>query len=427
MKTKLAILSILWTFLSYAQPLNVPVHAESAILINADTGVVLFEKNADEVRFPGSITKVATSWYILENYAHRLHENVTVSKDAVTWAPVHLKRSNSEKYPSYWLESGATLMNIAEGEILPAHVLLHGHMLVSGNDASNALAEHFGGSVKNFMVELNQFLARKGITRTRFDNPHGLHHERHITTAREMAVITALAMQNPDFLKLFSTQSYERPLSNRQPASTIKQLNRLIVPGKFYYSKAIGGKTGHHSKAGFTYVAAAKQGDRTLVAVLLGCKEMTERYRDAKALFEAAFNEKKMSRTLLTEQFDRFPISLPGARQVLQAKMQKDLRFEYYPSEEPNLHASIHWNVPPLPIQEGASVGELVVYDEKNQKLATEPLFAANIVEPTLWKKYRGNKTVPILAMMGMVGISAWGVLSILKKTDGGRSKGTGP
>lgn len=396
------------------------VRAESAILINAQTGAVLFEKYADQPRYPGSITKIATAWYILETYGHLLHETVTVSKDAVTWAPVHLKRSNPDKYPSYWLESGATIMNLMDGETMPAHALLYGHMLNSANDASNALAEHFGGSVKQFMVGLNEFLSAKGFSKTRFDNPHGLHHVEHRTTAREMAKITAMAMQNPEFLKLFSALSYEKPQTNKQPAGMLKQFNRLIVPGKFYYTKAIGGKTGHHSKAGFTYVAAAKQGDRVLIAVLLGCKEMNERYREAKALFEAAFNEKKTVRTLLTEQFDRFSMNLPGAKQTLQAKMQDDLKLEYLPSEEPNVRSVIHWNIPRLPIKEGAQVGEIVLYDDKNQKLQSKPLFAVSQVDATLWKKINGRKTLPLVALMGIISISTWAIVSV--KKDGGRA-----
>jgi D-alanyl-D-alanine carboxypeptidase (penicillin-binding protein 5/6) len=416
MRTKWIFASLLWTFVAHAQPLKVAIQAEAAILINAKTNAVLFEKCADELRFPGSITKIATSWYLLEKYAHRLEEKVRVSKDAVTWAAVHLKRGNPEKYPSYWLESGATLMNIVEGEILPARALLYGHMLVSGNDASNALAEHYEGSVKGFMVKLNQFLWDKGFKRTYFDNPHGLHHEQHRTSAREMAFMTAQAIENPDFLKLFSAQFYDRPQSNKQPASIIEQRNRMLVPGKFYYSKAIGGKSGNHSKAGVTYVAAAKQGDRTLIAVLFKCKAMGEKYRDAKALFEAAFNEKRVSRTLLTEQFDRFTLTLSGAKQPLKAKMKSDLKLDYYPSEEPNMTSSISWRVPQLPIQEGAYVGELNVYDDQGQKLASSPLFAAGLVEPTLWKKYHGNKTVPILAVMAIVGVSSWVFLKAGKR-----------
>jgi D-alanyl-D-alanine carboxypeptidase (penicillin-binding protein 5/6) len=407
-KPKLVILAVLWPILLFTQPLDVTISASAGILINAESGAVLFEKNADALKFPGSITKIATAWYILESFKDRLSEDVIVDKDAVTWAPVHLKRTNSEKYPSYWLESGATVMPLVAGEVLPAQVLLHGHMLISGNDASNALAIHYGGTVRHFMEGLNQFLQAKGLKKTYFDNPHGLHHESHVTTAREMAWIAAHAIQNPAFLQLFGSSSYERPASNKQGGGILRQSNRMMIPGKWFYAKAIGGKTGHHAKAGYTYVAAAKEGERTLIAVVLGCKEVSERYRDVKTLFEAGFQEKKVTRTLLTAHFDRFPIQIPGARETLHAKMDNDVTLEYFPSEEPTLRAAIRWNIPPLPIAAGTLVGELVLYDQKNSQILTEPLFAESAITPTLWKRFCSSKGLPMFTAFTLLGLFYW-------------------
>jgi len=402
----------------------ISLRAEAAVLINAETGTILFEKNHNEVRYPASITKIATAWYILEKFGHRLDELVTTTKEAIAYCPVHLKRSNSEKFPSHRLEHGATLMHLMPQEMLPARVLMYGLLLISANDAANALVEHFCGTNEKFMADLNQFLHEKGFKNTTFNNPHGLHHEQHKTTALEMAKITSMAFRNPLFREIVSTQTYEKPASNLQPAVTLRQFNRLIMPGKYHYSKAIGGKTGHTARAGFTLAAAAEHGGRTLVVVLLGCKEADDRYRDAKILFEAAFNEKKVIRTLLTAEHDRFQLPIKGAKQSLQAKMAADLKIGYYPAEEPQLKSVVEWVVSQLPIEEGQAVGQLVLYDNEGRRLAYQPLVALNRVEATFWKHcttfFRrcatSKRTVPLLVMMFSISLTSLGILRVFKK-----------
>jgi serine-type D-Ala-D-Ala carboxypeptidase (penicillin-binding protein 5/6) len=416
--------AIFCIFRLHAAQFPLSVRAEAAVLINAETGAILFDKNAREVRYPASITKIATAWYILEKYGHRLEEKTIASQKALTYCPVHLKRNYPEKYSSHYLEQGATLMHLIPNEEVSIRSLLYGLMLVSGNDAANVLVEHFGGSNESFMAALNQFLWEKGFKNTKFSNPHGLHHKEHMTTALEMAQIASKAFCNGLFREIVSAQSYEKPSSNMQPAMTLRQQNRLITPGRYHYPKAFGGKTGHTARAGFTLVAGARQGERSLVAVLLGCKEADDRYRDAKVLFEAAFNEKKVARTLLTAEHDRFPLKIKGAKQTLQAKMVNDLKIEYFPSEEPKLVSAIEWASLQLPIKEGQIVGQLVLYNGQNQKVAYQPLAAISQVDPTFWKRWNlffnrlhvPKRTASIIMMFMGVSMSAFGVALVLKK-----------
>lgn len=400
-----------------ATPLKVPVSAEGAILINAENGNVLFEKNADTSFFPASITKVASSLFLLEKYPHRLREMVTVSPLAVTWAPVHLKRGQPSRYPSFLLEQGATYLHLQEGEIVSAMDLFQGMLIHSANDAMNALAEHMSGSIPNFTQELNVYLKQKGYKNTHFDNPHGLHHSDHYSTARDMAFLAREAMKIPLFRETVRKEKGLKPATNKQAPHPYAQGNRLLRPGKFFYPYATGIKTGHMSKSKFTLIASAEKGERSVIAVLLGCQENDGRYRDAINLFEAAFNEKKTSRLLLTKEDEMFTLSIEGAKQALKAQMKDDLSWSYYPSEEPNLKTVISWDVHHLPIQKGQTVGILSLVDQNNTVLKKMPLTAISSIEPTVFWRVRHftknfmamrlTKTV-LLGMFFVTAITFW-------------------
>ena len=177
--------------------------------------------------------------------------------------------------------------------------LLEGMMVVSGNDAANVIAQGIGPSIPGFMDELNAHLKQIGCTQTRFLNPHGLHDPNHQTTAYDLALMTAEALKNPVFCEIVSKPRFIRPKTNKQEATALLQSNRLLRPGKYYYSKAIGVKTGYHSKAKSTFVAASKWEGRTLIAVLMGYKERGEMFEDAIQLFEKAFNQPRVQRRYL--------------------------------------------------------------------------------------------------------------------------------
>jgi len=391
-RTWIAVAGILFLpFSSYADksPLKVSVSADAAILIDADTGTPLFEKNADASLFPASITKVATALYILDKHGHRLREEAVASKTAVAWAPVHLKRSQSSKYPSFLLESGATHISLQEGERATAATLFEGMLIASANDAANVLAEHLSGSIPRFVEGLNVYLRSKGFNRTRFDNPHGLYHADHQTTARDMAGIAREAMKFPLFREIVGKELYNKPQTNKQPPTPFAQGNRLLRPGKYFYPHATGIKTGYTFKSKCTLVASAEKHDRRLIAVVLGSQDNDQRYRDTIAMFEAAFAEKKASRLLLTKKYDTFNLNIKGAKQPLRARMQDDLVVDYYPSQEPQVSTRVEWDVRRLPIQKGQVVGSILLLDQKQSTLKKIPLAAIDPVDPTFFWKTR--------------------------------------
>lgn len=270
------------------KPLDVKVRAPSAILMNGDTGAILYEKHAHTQVYPASTTKIATALCILEETKGILDKKATVSAESLKM------KGNGD--PAYGLESDGTMMQLVRGEVHTYEALLHGLMLASGNDAANVLAESICGSVPTFVDKMNAYAKSLGCKNTHFCNPHGLHHPEHYSTAYDMCLIARGALKHPKVRQVVSSISYTIPKTNKQPVREIKQPNGLIKAGPHHYPKAIGLKTGFHSAAKYTLVAAAEHEGRTLVAAVMGADKSADRYIDAKALFEAAFAEKKRER-----------------------------------------------------------------------------------------------------------------------------------
>lgn len=363
-----------------AAPLAIDLQAYSAILMNADTGAILYEKEAHAIAYPASTTKIATALFFLDQKNIPLTQRVTVSKEALR----RKTPGQEEKAPSHWQELDGSSMGLVLGEVVDIETLLHGLLLSSGNDAANVLAETASGSVPRFIEELNQYLQRIGCEGTRFLNPHGLHHLEHVTTAYDLAKIAQKALRIPKFREIIARQSFLKPKTNKQPETELKQFNRLVTPGKYFYPKAIGGKTGYHSAALNTLVAAASHEGRTLIAVLLGCPKRHERcFNDARRLFDAAFAEEKVEKILLSSEV--YIKSLPGAKTPLKAALLEPLSIAYFPSEEPQSKAFIHWDDLSLPIHRGDRVGEVRIFDEQSRLLTRGELFAQESVDSTLF------------------------------------------
>lgn len=368
-----------------SEPLKAQIQAKSAILINADNGAVLYEKNSHSPCHPASTTKIATTIYALETQSN-LEAPVTISKSALVSIASNLKKQNPSKYLPHVLENDGSNMGLKTGDIFPLNALLYGTMLVSGNDAANAVGEYCAGNVQEFMVDLNKFIRNKiQLKNTYFSNPHGLHQDNHITTAYDLAKITQYALKNPKFREIVKTTSCEIASSKTQEIKLLESHNRLLKKGAYYYPKAIGVKTGYHSKAGHNLVAAAEHDGRCLIAVLLGYDNPDQRYKDAIALFETAFKEPKQSRTLFSKQFDMFTASIPKGDKVLNARLNEDVKIDYFPSEERKLQAKVRWHRLTFPIEKGMNVGEVVIKDEGGEFVKSFPIFAEERIEKTFF------------------------------------------
>lgn len=229
------------------------VSAAAAILIDARTGEVLFEKNADEQRAPASLTKIMTCLLALENCD--LTEQVTVCDLSD-------------------LASDASKAGLQVGEVLSMEDVLYGLMLRSGGDAALAIAVHIAGSVEAFSEMMNERAAELGMNDSHFTNPHGLTAGEHYSTARDLAILTMACMKYPKFRKIVGTYQYTcYPTNKTDTAREWKNTNKLINPSEsetYSYEYAIGVKTGYTYAAGNCLSSAAAMGDMELISIVLG-------------------------------------------------------------------------------------------------------------------------------------------------------------
>ena len=225
----------------------VSVSASAAILMDQETGRVLYEHNANETHRIASITKVMTAILAIES--GKMDETTTVSKRAI-------------------YTEGSSIY-LQQGEKIKLEDLVYGLMLRSGNDAATAIAEHIGGSVEGFVFLMNQKAAEIGMTHTAFANPHGLDdHEEHYSTAYDMALLTRYAMMNPKFQEISGAKSYT--LTRENGAHKWKNKNRLLTEK---YEYCTGGKTGFTKRAGRTLITTATKENKDLIAVTLNAPD----------------------------------------------------------------------------------------------------------------------------------------------------------
>lgn len=253
-----------------AWPSNVSIQADGGVLMDADTGAILYGKNENQQYYPASITKLLTALIVLERCS--LDEMVSFSHDDV-----------------YNVEADSSSAGIDEGDVLTVRDCLYALMLASANESANALACHVAGSRENFAKLMNEKAESLGCTGSNFSNPSGLNDQNHYTTAHDMALIAREVIKNPEFLTINNTRSYQLAPTKRSPeggyvANHHKMLNKNEA---VFYPGAFAGKTGYTSLAGNTLVTCAKKNGMTLIAVVLNGHQ--SHYADTKALFDFGF------------------------------------------------------------------------------------------------------------------------------------------
>ncbi len=265
------------SFPTFVDPNAPQVESTYAILIDADTGSVLFEKSSQERAYPASTTKIMTCILVLENI-NDLSTEVTIGEEAVGWSAAN------------------SLMGLVKGEVITVRSLLYGLMLRSGNDAALGLARFVGGSEDAFAALMNAKAAELGMTNSHFVNPHGLTNENHYTTAADMAKLARYAMQNEDFRAIVATPQIEVPTTNMQPARTFYTTNRFLNPkpdnAEFNWSACTGIKTGSTSAAQGCLVTSATYNNMNLIAVAFHDQSHLHmsRWSDCRKMIEYGFN-----------------------------------------------------------------------------------------------------------------------------------------
>lgn len=248
--------------------------ANAAIVIDAATGQVLYEKNSQDKKYPASITKIITTIIALEHNVD-FNEFITISENAV-WD----------------VERDSTLIGLDVGEKVTVGDLVYATMVKSANECAYALAEHVAGDKVSFAKLMNEKAAEIGCENTHFVTPNGLHDDDHYTTAYDMALITKYALQNDTFRQIAGTLSYTVPATNlADETRPLWNGNKMINPAEpYYYEYCEGGKTGYTSKANNTLVTFSKKDGLELICVILDCDGNKYTYSDSKALYNYCYN-----------------------------------------------------------------------------------------------------------------------------------------
>ena len=396
------------------------------ILVNADTPTISYrgiEKEADTQVYPASTTKILTCIIALEK--GNLDDMVNVSAKAVDFG------------------NGNSLMGLEEGDSYTLRDMLYGMMLPSGNDAAIAIAEHIAGSTDAYAELMNQKAQEIGMTHSHFVTVHGKQNENHYTTARDMALLTAYALnlspKSKEFREIVATKTYTAESGPR--AIPLVNSNRMLVdmpktetvpdPISCLYADAIGVKTGDTNAAGKCLIAAAERNGVTLIAVLYGGtlndtgynknwsdgrkdKYNARRFKDAAMMFDYAFND--MMRSVSVSELVSngmpitFDIQIPNAAQndshngLLTAKADlsteqvlsimladpnariTDIKIESYPTFT-NIYA---------PIAEGAVVGSVAYVYNGKTILSANLLAERSVKEGTAQTEITPVETSPI-------------------------------
>ena len=253
-------------------PQGPDTYSETAVLMDADTGAILYNKGMDEKRYPASITKIMTALLALEHSS--LDEEVTFTEECLA---------------DQTSDSGNLGMKV--GEILTMRQCLMALMIRSANDVATQIAVHVAGSVSAFADMMNQRAQELGCVNTHFVNASGMPDENHYTTAHDMALIFQQAIKNQDFLDIIGTQSFTIEPTNMNPESRVLNTHHALLSAAApeHYDGCFGGKTGVTEASKNTLVSGATRDGMTLIAVAMRA-DAGQVCQDHISMFDYGFN-----------------------------------------------------------------------------------------------------------------------------------------
>lgn len=253
-------------------PQAADITSDTGVLMDADTGTVLFDKGADQQRYPASITKIMTLLVAVENSS---------MDDQVTFTETGVRNVTAD----------SSNINSKVGEVMTMQDCLHALIIKSANDVAAQIAEHVGGTEQNFIDMMNQRAAEIGCTNTHFVNSSGLPDENHYSSARDMALIFREGLKNQDFRTVIGDIDYTiAPTNMTAEKRTMHTHHPMLAPeSNIYYQGSIGGKTGFTNLAAHTLITAVTQNDTTYIAVVMHGMELSTCCMDSKALFDYGF------------------------------------------------------------------------------------------------------------------------------------------
>lgn len=318
-------------------------NSKSAILMDFDTGEILYSKNANEVLPPASMTKIMSMLLIMEKLDNKtlsLTDEVTISENAASM--------------------GGSQVFLQAGETYKVEELLKGIAIASGNDAVVAMAEKVAGSVSDFVALMNEKAKSLGLSNTKFLNPHGLDTEGHVTTAHDMAVIARELIKHNSILKF--TSIYEDYLKKNDGSSIwLVNTNKLVR----FYDDVDGLKTGFTKNAGYCLTSTAKKNNTRFITVVMGAETSDKRSSDTVNMLNYGFN------TYETKILLKASDSL-GKKRVMLSNIEEidlNLKNDYVKllkkdEQMPKYSYSIDTDSLVAPIKKGDIVGHVSVIDE---------------------------------------------------------------
>ena len=356
-----------------------PVQAQAAIVMDAKTGKILYEKDAYTMREPASVTKIVTCLVALDHL--EMDQKITIQADG---------------------NPTGNVINVKAGEVFTAEQLIYALMLPSANDAAVALAVEIGGSEENFCKMMNEKAKECGAKNSNFMNPNGLNwpgDEAHLTTAYDLAVITKYALKNDKFREIVGTLTYEIPATNKSEARKLINTNKFLwdadtteyvkskqekpeelwVPE--YYEGVIGVKTGLTSTAGSCFVGAVNVNGTELISVVLHSEE-DGRFTDTAALWDYAISTYYDTHVMAAAGSDMEKVRVKrGEVRRVMAVPEKDASITVPAGEKiKNVKVKTETQKLRAPIEKGQVIGTVKVYD--GEKVVCERnLIAKNAVE----------------------------------------------
>ena len=386
-------------------PEDPDIQAKAALLVDANTGAIVYDKNEHQELYPASLTKIMTALLVVE---------------AIDKGQLSLDQEVTASSTIESLDTDGSTANIKPGEIMTVEQLLYCMLVVSANEACVILAEAVSGSVDAFVDQMNEKAQALGCENTHFVNPTGLHDSQHYTSAWDLYLITKEALTHKDFVRISDTGDITLPATNLHEARALHSTNYLISVwrSRGYINKnAHGIKTGSTSEAGHCLVSSAAKGSLSFISVVLGCDRLTLEdgeirtmsFYETNRLFQWGFDNFSY-KTILTA--DEYPkevavslskidhVTVHPARDV-EILMPNDL-------EPEDLERTITLNSDPVeaPITTGDKLGTIQL-SYQGTVYATEDLLALNDVEAsrllTFWRDVKLFFAKPAVKIAGVV------------------------
>ena len=346
-------------------------NSKSAILIEASTGKVLFEKNSDEQLKPASMTKIMSMLLIMEAVDAgkiSLSDSVMISKNAASM--------------------GGSQIFLQEGDTYKVEELLKGIAIASGNDAVVAMAEKVGGSVENFVTMMNEKATELGLSNTHFANPHGLDADNHYSSARDMSIMARELVKHEKILEF--TSIYEDYLKKPDGSSTwLVNTNRLVR----FYNGVDGLKTGFTEGAGYCITTTAKRDSMRLISVVMGVETSDKRSIDSTNLLNFGFNTYQVKSILKANEILGTVKIIGGKVEQTEVILEKDITdISKVTDESKSFTHELSLNEVKAPVQTGDIIGTVIIKNQNGEIVAEENVTVKESVsKASVWDLWKRN------------------------------------